>query len=363
MAICITSDIISTDAGSICQTPNGVSFNGSIAAHAFCDARPAIQGNDYGFVVGGRNYFPAAENDDIQRFPFASTAGATNLGNFPSSIIESSGYSSETSGYVVGGSNQVGPSGNILICSIPYSSGLPVTCVGCLGNPANRCPQGLSAPFYGHGYTAGGKAAPVTTCNQIHQYSFSSGGTTCDHADLACGVTSAQSHYTRDHGFVVGGFNQTLSPFIPIGSSQNHMQCFPFASTTNATDIGELNTRLTDAAPVFSPTNAYNVGGYCSTNGSNITLRIKNVIKYPFAAATSSTDIGNITPDGRAGITGNSSQTGGYLSGGNAAGPNPVACTQACCLSKFPFASELPTAEHGSLAAQSFRSGIHNLND
>ena len=84
------------------------------------------------------------------------------------------------------------------------------------------------------------------------------------------------------HGYACGSF------ILPPEAGTNVIDKFPFAADTNATDIGDL----TQARGLGSGTSS-TVSGYCAGGYSN---GQKNTIdKFPFATDTNATDVGDLT--------------------------------------------------------------------
>ena len=81
------------------------------------------------------------------------------------------------------------------------------------------------------------------------------------------------------HGYTSGGYADAYS---------NVIDKFPFASDTNATDVGNLTVARYGVAGQSSSTYGYTSGGK--------TAAVTNVIdKFPFASDTNATDVGDLT--------------------------------------------------------------------
>ena len=81
------------------------------------------------------------------------------------------------------------------------------------------------------------------------------------------------------YGYTSGGYTDANS---------NVIDKFPFASDTNATDVGNLTVARRYPAGQSSSTYGYTSGGY-SGGVSNI------IDKFPFASDTNATDVGDLT--------------------------------------------------------------------
>ena len=63
---------------------------------------------------------------------------------------------------------------------------------------------------------------------------------------------------------------------------------FPFASDTNASDVGDLTVGRTATAGQSSTTHGYNTGGYTSSGQSTI------MDKYSYGSSSNATDVGDL---------------------------------------------------------------------
>jgi hypothetical protein len=192
-------------------------------------------------------------------------------------------------------------------------------------------------PFQGtiSGYTSGGY--PSGNSNVIDKFSFSTDANATDVGDLSVarraglgGQSSGESGYTS------GG----MSP--ASGTVFNTIDKFPFAADGNATDVGDLTQARKKLAGQSSSENGYSSGG---DSGPSVETKSNVIDKFPFASNANATDVGDLT-DLRWGLSGQSSTTHGYSSGGvppsNAAGN---------VIDKFPFASNANATDVGDLTS------------
>jgi hypothetical protein len=182
------------------------------------------------------------------------------------------------------------------------------------------------------GYTAGGQA-PIT--NVIDKFPFASDSNASDVGDLSvarrlglAGASSASSGYSS------GGLTPTGSSLL------NTIDKFPFSVDANATDVGDLSALRREIAGQSSETNGYTSGGF-TTPGT--ATRIAGIDKFPFATNGNATNVGNIT-QGRYGPAGQNSSTYGYTSGGN---DSPA--TNSNTIDKFSFAAGGNATDVGDL--------------
>jgi len=186
------------------------------------------------------------------------------------------------------------------------------------------------------GYTSG--AGP--TNNTIDKFSFSADGNAVDVGDLLVprriGLAGASS---AGFGYTSGGLN------APGTTLMNTVDRFPFAVDTNASDVGDLSSLRRELAGQNSDTDGYTSGGF-STPGTSST-RVATIDRFPFATNSNATNIGSIT-QGRYGPAGQSSTVSGYTSGGN-----PPSGSDSNIIDKFPFASGGNATDVGDLSGGS----------
>jgi hypothetical protein len=141
-------------------------------------------------------------------------------------------------------------------------------------------------------------------------------------------VTAAAGFQGVNYGYTSGGQYQT--------PPDNTIDKFPFASDSNATDVGNLSQARFSLTGQSSPTNGYSSAGY--ENISNPARYVSTIDKFPFASDGNATDAGDLTSFYGNGV-GQSSITNGYVSGGfvSVGGQAPLG-TQTNNIERFPFA-------------------------
>jgi len=241
-----------------------------------------------GYHVGGG----PPERDEIQKYPFASDAPATDAAALPAGRTSHAGYSSDTHGFIDGGQ---GPSPPFSITSrvrFPFATDTPGTGVSALLLSRN-CHRGVSSTT--HGYAIGGSrdGTPQFRFN-IEKFSFTNPGTRADVGDI-CGprlgppsevdATAMGTNQSDICGYFTGG-----NPFI----TRNDITKFPFASDTPSTDGGNLTTRKTHLASSSSTTHGYTHGG-CSLPGPPPTAqKIDTIDRFPFASNANASNVGEL---------------------------------------------------------------------
>ena len=172
------------------------------------------------------------------------------------------------------------------------------------------------------GYMSGG-TFPIT--DAIDKFPFATDTNATDVGEL----TQVRQH--------VAGQSSSISGYSTGGDTgsgvSNTIDKFPFSSDTNATDVGDL-TQSTNAATGQSSS----VSGYTS---GGVTPSVSNTIdKFPFSSDTNASDVGELTC-ARERAAGQSSRESGYSSGGN---------SQLNTIDKFPFAADDNASDVGDLS-------------
>ena len=228
------------------------------------------------------------------------------------------------SGYMHGGYT-TGASNIIEKFSIPSET--DATDVGDL-TQSIRDPGGCSSDT--HGYAAGGFAAPDAT--RIEKYSFASDGNSADTtADLTSGRSYCEGHSSETHGYLAGGF-----------PNSDIIDRFPFASSTNAADVGNLILVMYGLAAASSETHGWVAGGSGASNYYN------QIQKYAFAASSNASDHADLTSAKRY-CGGCESATHGYVIGGSSPRSNVI--------EKYAFATASNATDVGDLT-DSFYSNV-----
>lgn len=313
------------------------------------------QGSNYGYRAGGYLWTPPAvpevDSNTIDRYPFAArVANAADVGDLPEQMTTArGGASSDTNGYVLQGRT---PSNVNYISKFPFAAAITnATDVGDLpgiqgfmaGNSSNT-----------HGYSTGGQLQPVPIApavpyaNRVSRFPFASDGTATDIGSLTNNVLTHSSQTSDTHGYASGGLI-----IVPTNTQTNVIQRFPFATATITTsDVGDLTVTRDSLTGQSSDTHGYASGGRVPFSPP-ATAPPQNVIdRFPFAATTTNaTDVGDMTTAKKL-ASGQSSFEHGYISGGNnqpGAGLSPPADPDDSnyfnTVERFPFAATTTNAD------------------
>jgi len=137
-----------------------------------------------GFRTGGAPGSSTTQ-DIIEKFPFATDANATDVGDLTVARGDLSSTSSGVSVYSAGGkagSGMTTGAGKNEIDKFPISSGGNATDVGDMST-AGSAGAGQQSSSHGYG-TGGGQTPPFTLLDRIDKYSFSSDGNASDIGNL-----------------------------------------------------------------------------------------------------------------------------------------------------------------------------------
>ena len=267
------------------------------------------QGSNYGFFAGGQMPAIAGAWNYIQKFPLTADANTSDIGDLTDYTRQNQGASSSTHGYGMGGQVAYGPNNPSVINVIEKWSMLSDGNAADAGDLVGitRMGAGLMSPtdgYYVSGYPPGS--------DLIQKFPFASDGNAADTGqNLLLPTYSITSCMSSTHGYVMGGYPGSPNP---TGDYTDQIQKFPYASGSNATDVGNLLAGNSYGGGNQSDTHGYHAGG----NGAAPATGFRNEIqKFTFASDADATDVGDLTTARYTG-TGNAvtSTTHGYAGGG-----------------------------------------------
>ena len=301
--------------------------------------------NYFGFTVGTHNGYvmggwtPGAK-DEIDKFSFASEEDATDIADLSVARYGGGGTFSGTHGYLSGGHG--GPVlGEVnVIDKFPFAVDEDATDVGNLSVIRNTA-AGQSSTT--HGYTSGGMGQGgfsfANRSNVIDRFPFATDTNATDVGNLTAGRYLAAGHQSNTHGYTSGGGQGAYNEGY---SYTNIIDKFPFAvATANATDVGNLIDIIQGAAGQSSFTDGFRSGGIQSGYPYGPTFKFVNEIDtFPFATDTNATDTGDLQEANKH-TTGFSSNVSGYTAGGNL---SPTSTNYTNRIQKFPFSNSFTTA-------------------
>ena len=183
------------------------------------------------YAAGGTDNSPTVYKQSISQFSAASDGSTiTDYGDLLPATEWNymAGHSSATHGYMTGGYAAT-PGYSNRIQKWPFASAADATDVGDL-TYADYGVAGTSSAD--HGYTSGGGGPPYR--NNIEKFAFASDGNASDVGDKNAGNMYQVGTSSADNGYVSGGFG-------PAGG-QTYIFKYSHASDGNSTDIGNLAT-------------------------------------------------------------------------------------------------------------------------
>jgi len=201
-----------------------------------------------GYISGGTGApGPLTFYNDIEKFPFSTEANSVDVADMTGHRDDlASGVSSSTHGYITGGYDAApyianpslsGPSFSIsnVIEKFPFASDANATDVGDLyqdGSQPNLYYWGCNLSSFTNGYYVGGtRGVPFTTVDFIQKFPFATDTNAVDDGGTLVAATKTRSGSSSyEHGYITAG--DTIADVT--------IQRFSFAAGGNAADVGDL---------------------------------------------------------------------------------------------------------------------------
>ena len=297
MSIRISNTSIHFGNFTLTSNTEGFSFDGKIRAkRQFVDSRTS---GGFGTIAG----YTTGRSTTIDKFPFSVDNNATDVGDLSQGRQQLAAQSSPTHGYSSGGYSGSSPpptKRSVNIDKFPFSVDTNATDVGDItASGGHQGATGQSSLI--EGYTSGGYTSPGVYHNIIDKFPFATDTNASDVGDLTVGRYAISGQSSRTHGYTSGG---------QISGTSNVIDKFSFVTNSNASDVGNLINSLKGPMGNSSEVNGFVSGG---NDGSN---RIANIQKFPFATDTNAVNTGDLTQS-RVNGAGQSSDVNGYTSGGD----------------------------------------------
>jgi hypothetical protein len=183
------------------------------------------------------------------------------------------------------------------------------------------------------GYASGGVGSIE---NEIDKFPFATNSNASDVGDLTVGRSYVAGQSSKVSGYTSGG----KSAGAPSPLQRFIIDKFPFAADGNATDVGDLTVGRYGVAGQSSTISGYTSGGFSPY--------FNTIDKFTFAINSNASDVGDLTV-GRYGVAGQSSTESGYTSGGGSGSVLNV-------IDKFPFATDSNATDVGDLTVGRYQS-------
>ena len=258
-----------------------------------------LGGTLHGYSAGGLVHRPTPVNvtsNVIDRFAFASSSNASDVGDLSKFRRFSGSTSSATHGYVMGGQqnnsgseNSTGYSTVSAVDKFQFaaSANASVT-TGNLSAARTSPGQGVIHTTT-HGFCVGG----YNGLNTIDKWQFSTDTVSNSSADLSTGTHNSATGCGTLYGYTFGGGT--------TGPVSNKIQKFSLSSHANATLLSSVHHRTTDGSNSWNaPTDTYIWGsGWVSPDGGDG----KKISKFSLTSESDSVVIGDLlshsgTPSG-----------------------------------------------------------------
>ena len=312
------------------------------------DITPAyFPGENYGYQVGGINSsVSGTASTQVARFSFTSDGNATDVADPATSVrYMASTNSYELAGYTMAG-HHVSPNTYTLdIQKLVFATNANMTDVG---NMSANCSGavGVASSTHGYGmYVGNGGASPGSApyVNVIEKFSFSTEGNTTDVGDMPTWTyaNTATGNSSSTHGYSGGGGGNTSGgPGNTWVTVWDTIWKMAYSSDSNAVDAGnDYLNYLSNAANASSTTYGYALGGRTAPGNT----AMNTIQKFPFASSANATDVGDLTVNGNM-ACGTSSLTYAY----RAAGYDPYTDV----IEKVSFATDGNSTDVGNLPTQ-----------
>ncbi|MAO86530.1 MAG: hypothetical protein CMF86_00300 [Candidatus Marinimicrobia bacterium] len=281
-------------------------------------------GAEHGYVCGGyfgQNISTVFIGLAIEKFSLTSDGNATDVADMISSRRNQGGHSSQTHGYITGGATGW-PS--VTVNSIErFQFSNDSDCVDWADLLSDRHNDSAVCSSLEYGWTYGGHNNSGVETDGIERFPFASQTNSTDWADCSVSQHGAAGCNSPTHGYAVAAGRHTgIPPNVPSGTHINNIDKFPFATQTNATDIGDITVLRSGGAGVSSCDHGYMIGGTITTTNPNNgapTWTRTEIDKFSFASDGNSTDHGDLPLETGAGAShgcGVSGLTHGYSCGG-----------------------------------------------
>ena len=277
-------------------------------------------------------------------------------------------------GYVSGGIVGRTPTfaGTSPIHKFSFTSNVSITDVGILTNIRRMVAGNSSAT---HGYSSGGRipsqagGSPPGLVNTIDKFPFATDTNASDVGDLDNSESLMGGQSSRTHGYNTGG-HPGVGGSPAANNASNVIQKFPFATDTNGSNVGDLTVGRYSGSSQSSTTHGYFAGGrqpdftpFPFSFTPNPDYLRNQIDKFPFSSDTNASDVGDLTTV-MYGNAGQSSSTHGYSSGGIIPPAPFTGGVTTDIIQKFPFASDTNASDVGDLAAsESVATGQSSVTD
>jgi len=238
----------------------------------------------HGYIAGGEASAPGtpptAPTNSIQKFPFAVDTNATDSADLTESRRVGSGHSSSVNGYTAGGILPPAQTYNGTIDRFPFSADNNAVDVGDQSSQGGYSGGHSSAT---KGFQSGGYKQPARI-DVIQSFPFATDTNAGDVGDLTVATSGIAGQSSETHGYASGG--------NAGGTISTNIQKFSFVTDGNSSLVSALTQSRMFVAGQSSTVSGYTSGGYFQPPQ---TPDINTIDKFPFASDTNATDVGDLT--------------------------------------------------------------------
>jgi len=227
----------------------------------------------HGYSSGGYGQNPTGQSNIIDKFAMATTSNATDVGDLTVAGETHAGVTSTTHGHACGGGQ-----GLRRVDKYAFATDGNATNIGNLLSVNRDYPMGGCSQT--HGYILGSNSGAPT--NQIEKFSFADDSTTADVGDVVGTKCGSSSHMQAGYVWNAGAFH--------AGDATDRIDKMATASDSDSVD-STSNLSVTVSGPGCgnsSSTYGYSMGGRVSSNHANV------IDKWPFASSSTATDVGDL---------------------------------------------------------------------
>jgi len=247
---------------------DAVATGGTLTTNNAYHGSQSVQSSTAGYTMGG---YGAPYFNKIEKFVFATSSNATNVGSITGTANGVAGCNDTTHGYRVAGWTGGGTGFNI-IERFAFASDGACADVGDLIASGHGCSTSSTET---HGYVTGQHAAPTTA---VQKFAFASSANAVDTTqDLITYRDYAGSATSTTHGFSMGG-NRT--------TARIDVESYALASSAAMSDIGDMNTTVHSGSSSSSQTHGYVAGNNVGST--------KAIQKIQLSSSATGTSVGNL---------------------------------------------------------------------
>ena len=230
-------------------TDGDVAFTGGELAGLSLQNPVLISSSESGYVSGHN----IGSTSLTRKFPYASPATVTVTGTLGNNYNRhSSSQNSTTHGYVSGGYDQNKPDPARRLDEIykfPFATDADATLIGNLNQGKNSA-SGLSSADYG--YSAGGFTDAAGGKGYIEKFPFASDGNAAQVGELFTsgntGSNQSSTNWAAQSSTTDAYLTSGTGRYVDISSGSNIIQRFPWASDSTSVDTGRLTQHVTQNA-------------------------------------------------------------------------------------------------------------------